>query len=161
MFSLPATPDGIQDGSSEERPLFLEGIRADDFRDLLRVLSLRIANLPASENLHRCIRDRPTSWVAVLDLASRWEIPAVRSWALKNLKNEECLTRLMLASKYDIVEWRAPAMRDLVVRPHPLTSEEFHKLGVELALKVVALRERIRSSVRYPTTEEIDEAMAA
>ncbi|TFK94288.1 hypothetical protein K466DRAFT_580066 [Polyporus arcularius HHB13444] len=159
MFSLPATPDGTQDGSSEERPLLLEGVRADDFRDLLRVLSPRMTSLSPSENSHDYIRERPTSWVAVLDLATRWEIPSARSWALEALKSEECCTRLMLARKYDIVEWWTTTMQSLVARRSPLTREEFDILGVDLAVRVVALREGIRRSIlRDPTKEEIKEA---
>ncbi|RPD63021.1 hypothetical protein L227DRAFT_651306 [Lentinus tigrinus ALCF2SS1-6] len=161
MFSLPSTPDDSPQDGTSECPLFLEGIQADHFRDLLRILSFSIATLSASENLHRHIRERPTSWVAVLDLATRWEMASVRSWALKCLKNEDCLTRLVLARKYDILEWRVPAIKELAVRASPLTPEEFHKLGVDLALRVVALRERVRSStVREPTLEDINEIAA-
>ena len=70
----------------------------------------------------------------------------------KYLKGEDCLARLLLARKYNIAEWRAPALKDLALRPDPRTPEEFKKLGVDLALRVVALRERARSSaIREPT----------
>ncbi|RPD82635.1 hypothetical protein L226DRAFT_33001 [Lentinus tigrinus ALCF2SS1-7] len=159
MFCVP--PHYFDGWVERAATSFLEGIRADHFRDLLRVLSVRMATLSASENLHRHIRERPTSWVAVLDLSTRWEMASVRSWALKCLKNEDCLTRLVLARKYDILEWRVPAVKELAVRASPLTPEEFHKLGVDLALRVVALRERVRSStVREPTVEDINEIAA-
>ncbi|RDX55947.1 hypothetical protein OH76DRAFT_1477646 [Lentinus brumalis] len=156
MFSLPATPDGTQDGSSENRPLLLEGVRADDFRDSV---TSPIPPHDESLNSHDYIRERPTSWVAVLDLATRWEIPSARSWALEALKSEQCTTRLMLARKYDIVEWWTTTMQSLVARRSPLTREEFDILGVDLAVRVVALREGIRRSIlRDPTKEEIKEA---
>lgn len=38
MFKLPQTPDTAADGFSDDQPLRLEGIKSDDFRQLLRVM---------------------------------------------------------------------------------------------------------------------------
>ena len=45
MFTLPDVPDAPQEGSSEEHPLFLETIKADELREFLRVLSSRPVEL--------------------------------------------------------------------------------------------------------------------
>lgn len=38
MFHLPAPTDGIHEGSSDERPIRLDGIKKSDFILLLRVM---------------------------------------------------------------------------------------------------------------------------
>ena len=38
MFKLPQNPDVVADGLSNDQPLRLEGIKSDDFRQLLRVM---------------------------------------------------------------------------------------------------------------------------
>lgn len=38
MFKLPQNPDVAADGLSNDQPLRLEGVKSDDFRQLLRVM---------------------------------------------------------------------------------------------------------------------------
>jgi hypothetical protein len=38
MFSMPAPPGVILDGSDDDHPLHLKGYLADDFKQLLRVI---------------------------------------------------------------------------------------------------------------------------
>ena len=38
MFKLPQNPDVTVDGLSNDQPLRLEGVKSDDFRQLLRVM---------------------------------------------------------------------------------------------------------------------------
>ena len=47
MFKLPQNPDVVADGLSNDQPLRLEGIKSDDFRQLLRVM------YPRYETYHR------------------------------------------------------------------------------------------------------------
>lgn len=38
MFKMPQNPDIAADGQSDDHPLRLEGVKSDDFRQLLRVM---------------------------------------------------------------------------------------------------------------------------
>ena len=38
MFKLPQNPDVVPDGLLNDQPLRLEGVKSDDFRQLLRVM---------------------------------------------------------------------------------------------------------------------------
>ncbi|KAI0752082.1 hypothetical protein C8Q74DRAFT_353584 [Fomes fomentarius] len=157
MFTVPPSPNGLVDGTSKERPLFLESISASDFRDFLRVLSFRMACMP-QENLgfHKPFRSLPSSWLAVLKLASMWEFTSVRRRALIYLHEEDAITRLVVARQYDMPEWLFPALKELASRATPLTVEELNSLGLDVAVKVIALREAVRGSPKDITVEEVE-----
>lgn len=38
MFKLPQNPDVVADGLSNDQPLRLDGVKSEDFRQLLRVM---------------------------------------------------------------------------------------------------------------------------
>ncbi|PIL33342.1 hypothetical protein GSI_04793 [Ganoderma sinense ZZ0214-1] len=173
MFTLPDVPNAPQEGASEENPLFLESIKADELREFLRVLSSTRAVLGNPQpdggrtrtltsgtrvRIHAChycrfatstkttIRSiRVTrSWLPVLKLASLWQFASLREKALKCLKSADCVTRLHIARQYGAGDWFLPAVRDLIVREEPLAGDEMGQLGLEFAAKVVALREEAR-----------------
>ncbi|TBU29231.1 hypothetical protein BD311DRAFT_756774 [Dichomitus squalens] len=142
LFTLPATSDSPREGLSEDYPLFLESIKADDLREFLRVLSCRL--LAAGDGTS--IRFIPTSWLPVLKLASLWDFPKLRALALKYLKSQDCMTRLRISRQYDVKEWFLPALKEVAVRTEPLTMDDVKELGLEFALKVMALREKARGA---------------
>ncbi|KAM5535775.1 hypothetical protein V8D89_010589 [Ganoderma adspersum] len=136
MFALPAAPHTPREGSSEEYPLFLESIKADELREFLRVLF-------ATRN-NTTIRSITSSWLPVLKLASLWQFSSLREKALKYLKSADCMTRLHIARQYGVDDWFLPAVRDLISREEPLTGDEIGQLGLDFAAKVIALREEAR-----------------
>ncbi|KAM5533681.1 hypothetical protein V8D89_012648 [Ganoderma adspersum] len=136
MFTLPGAPQTPQEGSSEEYPLFLESINAEELREFLRVLSSRFAT---SNNT--TIRSITSSWLPVLKLASLWQFSSLREKALKYLKSADCMTRLHIARQYGVDDWFLPAVRDLISREEPLTGDEIGQLGLDFAAKVIALRD--------------------
>ena len=54
------------------------------------------------------------------------------------------MIRLQASRQYDIEDWFVPALRDLIGRDEPLTTEEINKLGLDFAVKVIELREKAR-----------------
>ena len=54
------------------------------------------------------------------------------------------MTRLIAARKFHLTEWLIPALQDVGLRIAPLTVEEIQELGLDFAVKVIALRERMR-----------------
>ncbi|KAI1782171.1 hypothetical protein LXA43DRAFT_1149423, partial [Ganoderma leucocontextum] len=142
LFTLPEVPNTPQEGSSEECPLFLESIKADELKEFLRVLCSRRVEFATSNN--PSIRSIAGSWLPVLKLASLWQFPGLREKALKYLKSEGCMTRLHVARQYGVEDWFLPALKDLIAREEPLTADEINQLGVDFAVKVIALREEAR-----------------
>jgi hypothetical protein len=45
MFGLPVPANTVTDGSGDENPLRLDGVKKDDFRQLLRVMFPRFVGL--------------------------------------------------------------------------------------------------------------------
>ncbi|KAI0713673.1 hypothetical protein C8Q76DRAFT_467588 [Earliella scabrosa] len=147
MFTLPTPPDRPGEGSVEENPLFLEGVKVDQFRDFLRVLCYDISSLPRSINsntLFICLQQIPTSWMNVLELAARWQFEEIRQHALNYLSMADGMTRLIAARKFQLTEWLIPALQNVGLRDAALTVEEIQELGLDFAVKVIALRERMR-----------------
>ena len=65
MFQLPVGNGVVADGSSDEQPLRLEGVKKEDFRQLLRIM------FPECVNSHRCVissvvQSSSHFWTAVL-----------------------------------------------------------------------------------------------
>ena len=161
MFTVPDGPDFPLEGTSEETPLFLESIKADELREFIRVLSCRCVCwggiLICSIDSEQCerllaagegtpIRSIPTSWMPVLKLASLWDFPKLRIQALKYLKSQDCMTRLIMSRQYNVDEWFLPALKEVAVRAKPLTAGEVNELGLDFALQVMALREKVRGA---------------
>ena len=171
MFTLPGVPGAPQEGSNEEHPLFLEGIKADELREFLRVLSSRQVNLQCRFQLRETlttasqsgccvsrfatsnnttIRRITASWLPILKLASLWQFSSLREKALKYLKSAGCMTRLHIARQYAVDDWFLPAVRDIIARDEPLTGDEIGRLGLDFAVKVIALREEARGPLTVP-----------
>ena len=102
----------------------------------------------ASDNT--TIRSITDSWLPVLKLASLWQFPGLREKALKYLKHEDCMTRLHVARQFGVDDWFLPALKDVIARKEPLTVDEINQLGLDFAVKVIALREDIRGSPLIP-----------
>lgn len=75
-----------------------------------------------------------------------WEFTFVRRRALMYLHEEDAITRLIVARQYDMPEWLFPALKELASRATPLTVDELESLGLDVAVKVIALREAVRGS---------------
>ncbi|PIL33313.1 hypothetical protein GSI_04764 [Ganoderma sinense ZZ0214-1] len=144
MFTLPDVPNAPQEGSSEACPLFLESIKADELKDFLRLLGV------ANRNAASVCNWMPNSWPPVLKLASMWQFTGIREKALWYLKQSNCMTRLEVSRQHGIEDWFVPAMRDLIKRDNPLNVDEINKLGLDFAVKVIALREMARGDPRAP-----------
>ncbi|KAI1787727.1 hypothetical protein LXA43DRAFT_1028109 [Ganoderma leucocontextum] len=163
MFTLPEVPNSPREGSSAECPLFLEGIKAGELKDFLRVLSFRFAG--TSDDSETTIKSLPTSWLSVLRLATLWLFPLLRERSLKFLMSEDCMTRLIISRQpeYGVKDWFLSALEDVIIRRNPLTADEINQLGLDLAVKVIAAREmaredghgRVHFSSRYVADEDI------
>jgi len=159
MFSLPQSDNDLPDGERDNKPLVLEGIRKDDFRAFLTVLSslhytsmakdggedtvmlyVIIARIPLYKVLQR--QDR----VAVLHLAHMWGFENVRQTAIYVLERDaevirNPLERLRLAHKFHIDDWVPQAYRELIIRLQSLSAEEVPWLSPDFVQNMAKARE--------------------
>ncbi|KDQ51208.1 hypothetical protein JAAARDRAFT_199247 [Jaapia argillacea MUCL 33604] len=140
MFQLP-TQGADVDGSSDENPLRLEGIKKKDFVRLLRIM------YPKNHNKH----DITTSeeWLSILKLSSMWNFETIRDTAIRTLSSKSSrmkpisvVDRMQLGMKYHMPMWVAWGATDLAKRLESVSVEEAKEMGVEFAIRITQVRER-------------------
>lgn len=83
----------------------------------------------------------------MLKLATLWEFASVRKHAIRLLRAEQPVDRIVLAKKYDIRGWMEDALYALIHREEPLSLEDFNALGLDFSIHIVRLREMV---LRHP-----------
>ena len=86
-------------------------------------------------------------WVSVLKLSTMWELQALRNAAIQHLDglgDIDPVDKCVLAMQYDVKEWMLAALVKLAQRPEPISTEEGRRMGFETALKLSAVREKVR-----------------
>ncbi|KAJ3553446.1 hypothetical protein NM688_g3607 [Phlebia brevispora] len=139
MFLVPQGPNGEIEGSTAERPILLEGVKVNDMVQLLRVL------YPKNQGIDEELSSR--QWAAVLRLATKWCFMHARTVALSKLSAmADPIDKIVMyndpAYELDAEQWLLPAVRSFCQRFDGLTVEEGTKLGMELTLRVCAIREK-------------------
>ena len=87
----------------------------------------------------------------MLSLATRWGFADVREAAIVRIADDEdCIVRLAAARKYGAMRLLPAALEDTLERQTSLTVEEYERLGLELAARVVRYREAV-----YPRSGEV------
>ncbi|KDQ50884.1 hypothetical protein JAAARDRAFT_62915 [Jaapia argillacea MUCL 33604] len=143
MFSVPVPKGGSPDGSSIDHPLLLEGVKANDFCQLLRVMYPPSFGKPFSLTL--------SEWTAVLDLSTMWQFEAVRALSIEEIAKQDIgvVDKIALANKYQVTDWLLPALNALAQREDPIGEDDAGKLGISWALKMASVREcAVQSVVR-------------
>ncbi|KAM6501890.1 hypothetical protein JOM56_001867 [Amanita muscaria] len=140
MFNIPQ-PEGIEpDGSSDERPLILEGIEKQDFIQLLRCL------YPSQFQRAPGCGFSLDQWKSVLKLSCLYGMIEVKEFAVDCLttllKAESPSLQIHLAQLYDVPKWLQPAKTRLVERSGPIDENDGRLIGLTFALEVCALREK-------------------
>ena len=87
-------------------------------------------------------------WVSVLKLSSMWEFHAPRTAAINHLTilsgSIDPVDKLVLAIQFEIKVWMLPTLLKLAQRAEPITMEEGRRMGFETALKLSAVREKVK-----------------
>jgi len=142
MFKLPQNPDVIADGLSNNQPLRLEGVKSDDFRQLLRVM------FPSGIDRHETLTTE--QWVSVLALSTQWDMTAIRSEAIKKVReglasesDKSLLPHklLNLGQTHRVDEWVKAAIAFFVKRQEPMGPNDAKIIGIDNAFKIASLRE--------------------
>ena len=164
MFLLPQGDKAKVEGLSDANPVVLGGVKKKDFEQLLKALMCRSAIIFSSmriftdhgrrkygKNVNRPILEQG-QWISVLKLSTMWEFSGLRKSAIKNLDRGSNLLdpidKLLLAQRYNVKEWIMPALLKLAQRPEPISIKEGHRLGLETALNIAAIREEFRIQSR-------------
>jgi len=139
MFKLPQNPDVAADGLSNDQPLQLEGVKSDDFRQLLRVMYP--SGIGKNENL------TTEQWISVLALSIQWDMTAIRAEAIKNVRAGLAPDALLphnllnLGQTHHIDQWVIAAILHFITRKEPMCPKDAEIIGVENAFKIASLRE--------------------
>ncbi|KAF8836865.1 hypothetical protein BDN67DRAFT_936189 [Paxillus ammoniavirescens] len=137
MFLLPVGDQGEAEGLSDAKPIRLEGVKLDDFEQLLKVLYPGPAGKPD-------LPDGYAQWTSALKLAALWEFDDARKQAIKALAVLPVppVDKAALAMQYDIKDWLLPALNALAQRPEPIGIGDVDRLGLDVALKIASVREQ-------------------
>ncbi|TBU26986.1 hypothetical protein BD309DRAFT_1021809 [Dichomitus squalens] len=140
MFTIPPG-DNIAEGQSDEHPLMLESIQAEEFESLLQVM-FRPHHAPTAEEAKELSRD---GWVHVLKLTTMWGFEKLRRIAIDSLtpllQKEDPVGWITLARTYEVYEWLLPALHALARRTKVLQPEEVEPLGIITVVKMAEVRE--------------------
>ncbi|KAI6009572.1 hypothetical protein F5J12DRAFT_824261 [Pisolithus orientalis] len=139
MFSLPQGDGIIVEGSSDEIPIQLHGTSKDDFEQLLKAL------------LHRKYGSQPDlpqsieQWTSVLKLSTAWSFETLHQVSINALMESGigAVDRAVLSQQYDIKGWLLPALNEWAKRPEPITLEEVNRVGIDIAIRLASVRERV------------------
>ncbi|KAI6037831.1 hypothetical protein EDC04DRAFT_2091870 [Pisolithus marmoratus] len=137
-FSSLQGDGGEVEGLSDEKPIRLDGVKKNDFEQLLKVLFRRTHTLLPDLSLNT------EQWTSILKLSTAWSFQEPRQTAIDALTNEVCaVNRVVLAQKYNLEELLLPALNELVQRPKPITMEEAVQMGLGTGFKLASFREEV------------------
>ncbi|KAF9060950.1 hypothetical protein BDP27DRAFT_1235918 [Rhodocollybia butyracea] len=144
MMNLPTPLDA--EGSSDENPIFLEDVSQEDFRQLLRVLSPPQKFREPNPNLSF------SEWTSVLKLADKYLMDVVKEHAIEtmnSLPDVDPIDKIALANKYNIRSWLTPSFNLILQRSQSLTLHDLNRLGPRTFVRLVGIRDRIRTSYAW------------
>ncbi|KAK0486331.1 hypothetical protein IW261DRAFT_1559736 [Armillaria novae-zelandiae] len=128
MFTLPHR-DGVGvDGSSDEYPLVLQDITAQEFRSLLNVM-LHL-ELPLLTN---------EAWLDVLKLSNMWRLVNIRNIAIRELSNRDDMSfvdNIVWGRCYKVAAWVIKGYSGLIDRGEVVSLEEAVRIGIQATLNI-------------------------
>jgi len=138
MFLLPSPDDASCDGSSDEQPLFLHGVRKAAFRRLLMAMEQPGEDVGYEDYDSETARILFLEWVSVLDLSCMWQMAEVRQRATKDILKlldqvgqKDLIYLLTLSDKLGISEIRDRFIECLSKSLEPV---KLIQLGIELPM---------------------------
>ncbi|KAL5633910.1 hypothetical protein ACGC1H_005935 [Rhizoctonia solani] len=150
MFKMPRPEgNGIEEGSSPEHPIIINGVAASDFTALLTVL------YAGQFSNNQPTPDAPLI-IPAFRLANMFDFSELRAHLLP-LAEEKLsdVDKIVFAREFDIKEWLAPAHIRLCQREDHLSAEEARKLEVDSVLMISRMREQHRNRSSAATSNSI------
>lgn len=167
MFLSPVSDGTPPDGSSDEKPLILEGIEETDFRLLLKVMFpvfppdigvmsrpewlsvLKLALLWEMRNLQRLaiehILSLPASsndWIEMLKMSTTRGVSQVREKAIQHLQSLPSIEIILLGRECHVQEWLLKGYKELVERNETISKQDEERLGREATMSLFRLRDQ-------------------
>ncbi|KAG9085349.1 hypothetical protein FRC07_013393, partial [Ceratobasidium sp. 392] len=86
----------------------------------------------------------PVTLISALRLATTYDYPALRTFAISNLENAQlsAIERILIAREFEFTSWEEPAYVELCERDEPITEQEANALGVNVFVQVARIREK-------------------
>ncbi|KIM85889.1 hypothetical protein PILCRDRAFT_65474, partial [Piloderma croceum F 1598] len=135
MFLLPTTEGVSCDGSSDEQPLILEGVRKEHFRLLLKAMKFPVefaSRLPMLWN----------EWAAVLELSCMWQMVKIRENTIQVLSRVlRPVKRIQLGIQLKVDSWLLEGYRELIQARGGISMEDEEILGWGTTVKLFRIRE--------------------
>ncbi|KDQ51175.1 hypothetical protein JAAARDRAFT_41435 [Jaapia argillacea MUCL 33604] len=143
MFTLPNMGTNAE-GTSDQNPLRLEGIKKKDFVRLLRVIYPRSLN-----------NDIKTAeeWSSVLKLSLLWNFTDVQKLAIRSLTMSPGVApaqKVKLGLEHNIRFWAVRGGVELVKRSERLSIQEGGELGIMATVVIAGVRESYRQILQHP-----------
>ena len=153
MFQLPQDPNAMVDGKTDKQPIMLEGVKTEDFKQLLRVMYARYVG--HSNNIFILKLKLPSAfaeeeklaeqeWVSVLVLAARWAMERLHQLAIKKLTQKiatDPYKLVVMGLEHNVDSWLVRGILLLVLREDPMGEEDANRIGISAVLKVSTIRE--------------------
>jgi hypothetical protein len=99
-------------------------------------------------------------WTEVLELAKKWSFDSVQSRAIRELHSRTSpFEQLVLARKFEILDWVEPAILQLCARDEALQAKEIRRLESADVALICYVRERVRKLEYSPDSHKLREAI--
>lgn len=148
MFSLPQGGSSSVDGSDDEHPLVLQGIKSADFENLLKaIVDAGRQEVPKSE----------AEWLSALKLATMWGMSNIRRTAIKEvtqLKSMSDVDQVILGKDYAVVDWVMSGYQTLTKRKTIVSIEDATRLTLPTCLKVWQAQVSTNPGFRFGETSQ-------
>ncbi|KIJ25466.1 hypothetical protein M422DRAFT_38676, partial [Sphaerobolus stellatus SS14] len=152
LYFLPISPS-YGAGTSDENPVFLEGVKALDFTRLLCLLYPK--SLRMREKIDHNWREE--EWTSILRLSSKWSMPNVRKLAIKTLAvHASSASKVFLGKEFSITPWIRQGYVELCLQATPLSEKEGERFSWQEIIKIARARERINNEVILEKPRKID-----
>ncbi|KAG8679009.1 hypothetical protein FRC09_019333, partial [Ceratobasidium sp. 395] len=134
LKSLIAQKDGAEQLG---KPLTLEREHGvEDFLNTFKILYTSPIDGPLELD--------PATLVSALRLATVYDYPALRTFAINNLEKAQltAIERIQIAREFGFTSWEEPAYVELCERDEPITEQEANVLGMSTFVQIARTREK-------------------
>ncbi|CAL1710179.1 unnamed protein product [Somion occarium] len=133
-------------GSTDEVPILLPNVMKESFDTLLHFLYHSVYE-PESVTLGE--------WATILAVSTQLQFDRIRKTSIREISSRlssvSAVTAIVLANRYGVQSWLAPAYSELCRRSDPLADDEAEELGATLTARVGRAREAVHRALYQKT----------
>ncbi|KAG6329035.1 hypothetical protein ID866_10054 [Astraeus odoratus] len=136
IYPMPRSDNNTLEGLCDEMAIQLDG----------SVWGMIKMNFHRKHGSYPSLPDGIQEWTSVLKLSTAWDFKATRQAAIDALDVLQIgpIDRVVLFLQYDIKDKLLLALNQLAQRVEPISLEEAHQMGVDVALKLTWVREKLK-----------------